>query len=846
MEMSWYRSQMNLEKKINKNVRIQSPESHQKRTEKPFVKNISCVKLYNISLFGLVGATTLGCNTSQDDQCYGGLGLIAGAFCASQNDVVAEPVLVLSKITSTDQYELTTAVDAAEFINANNVSGTKYTLTDGDILSTPGIVSLNLINSGSIDGQKIFGASGIELITQGTAVILTSNWYNNDVITIKGSDQSVTLNDLQASNLDSAKAADNSFYPGTDYKIESVNAPDASIFLSFSDEAILGTSTAVNLSISDSLVGIQGGVFTDPTAVEATPPLEVDPFAVAVDTNIEKLSITILDTKAVGTKISNLTFSGLETLELSGGIKNYKFEIISPLDATLVELNASTVPADLVLDASGSLLRKTISLGSGDDHLVIGDALVASSGSSDLISGGIGSDKLSVTFAGATTVSPTLSSFEVIDLSFNSDSVLDFSKTSDLDILNILNSSAGVSLEKVPFDLSKINVRESQTGAWSISYEDNASSTVNLNWSNDTGSAVTVTSLAFDEVQSFSLKVDGADDVILTSLSLDSDDTKLTSFTNTDDGNLTISVGAQIDTFDAVNGISLTATEGGNISVGSASSSFGISDAPKLSTITLVASQTGSVELGSVGISTAVEDLQSISLSSSGANISLGNIIASNSGTFSSAISSSATVSVGELNFENPGTSFIATGSGILGPITFSNEAYSTINLSDLVTDATISFVNADIGVTIVSGSGNDTITLGLGVDVATGNNGSNIFVINNGSTGLTPGMADTITDFQFGIDKLKLGLAGDSTLDTGNYVENPIGVADYASAFSAANAALNVLNNTSAATELYAFEYDSNSGYLFIDSDSDGAAEDLIILSGLESTTISAGDIIA
>ena len=837
---------MNLGKKINKSTRFQSPEPGPKMTKLLGIKSVPRSKLYNISLFGLFGTTLLSCNASNDDQCYGSLGVIAGSFCASQNDVVVNPVVKLSKISSRDQYELTTAVDAIEFTNSNPVYGTKYTLTDGDILSGPGKVSLNLINSGSIDGQTIFNVPEIELTTQGTAVILTTNWYNNDLVTIKGSDQSVSLNDLQASNLDSAKAVDSFFYPGTDYKIENVNAPEQSIFLYFNEDAILGTSTEVNLLISNALVGIQGAVFTDPSSVAVAVPLEVDPFAVAVDTNIEKLNISILDTSVSGSKISNLVFSGLETLVLSGGKENYKFEITGPLDTTLIELNASEVPADLVLDVSGSLSRKTISLGSGDDYLVVGDSLVASSGSSDTISGGAGSDKLSVAFTGATTVSPTLASFEVLDVSFNSDSVLDFSKTSDLNILNILNSSAGVSLEKVPFDLSKINVSELQTGAWLISYEDNASSTVNLNWSNDTGSAVNVTSLVFDEVQSLSLTSDGADDVVLTELSLDYDDTKLTSFTNTDDGNLTISSGAQLDTFDAVNGISLTATEGGNISLGSATSGFGISDAQKLSTITLVASQTGSVELGSVGISTAVEDLQSISLLSSGANITLGSIVASNTGTFSAAISSSATVSVGELNLQNPGTSFVVTGSGILEPITFSNEAYTTINLSDLVTDTTISFANADTGVNIISGSGNDTITLGLGIDVATGNNGSNIFVINNGSTGLTVRTADTITDFQFGIDKLKLGLAGDGTVDTGNYVENSIGVADYFTAYSAANAALNVLNNTSTATELYAFEYDSNSGYLFIDSDSDGAAEDLIILSGVESTTISAGDIIA
>ena len=845
LNLKWYQSKMNVEKKTKKSSRNQPPELHEKRYVKDLFQNLSWPKLNNISLFGLLGATSLGCNASQDDQCFGGLGVIAGAFCASKNDVDASPKVVLTQISSADQYKLTPLADAAEFKSANNVSGTKYTLTDGDILLSPGLVSLNLINSGSVDGQKIIGAPEIELATQGTAVILTTNWYDNELITIKGSDQAVTLNDLQASNLDSAKAVDNLFYPGTDYKIESVYAPDQSIFFYFNEEAILGTSTEVNLFISDSTVGIQGGVFTDPTAVAVAEPIIVDPFAVAADTNIEKLNIAITDTNPAGTKISKLIFSGLETLELSGGKEDYKFEINDPLDASLVELNAGGVPADLVLDLSGSLSRKTIFLGSGDDFLAMGDALIALP-SSDSINGGSGADKLSVTFAGATSVLPTLSSFETLDVSFNSESVLDFSKTSDLNTINILSSSAGVSLEQVPFDLGKINVSQSQTGSWSVSYEDNASSAVNLNWSNDTGSIITVTSLAFDEVQSLSFTADGADEVNLITLLIDSDDTKLTSFTNTNDGNLIVSAGSQLDTFDAITGITLTATEGGNISLGSAISSFGISDAPKLSTITLVASQTGSVELGSVGSSTSVEDLQSILITSSGANISLGSIIASNSGTFASAISSSAIVSVGELNLENPGTSFIVTGSGTLGPIIFSNEAYSTINLSDLVTNTSVSFANANSGVYIIVGAGDDIITPGLGVDVLTGNNGADIYVINNGATGLAPGTADIITDFQFNSDKLKLGFLGDGTVDIGNYVESSTAVADYTAALAAANLALNTLNSTSSALELYAFEYDNTSGYLFVDTDSDGVAEDLIILTDIESATIAPSNIIA
>ena len=90
------------------------------------------------------------------------------------------------------------------------------------------------------------------------------------------------------------------------------------------------------------------------------------------------------------------------------------------------------------------------------------------------------------------------------------------------------------------------------------------------------------------------------------------------------------------------------------------------------------------------------------------------------------------------------------------------------------------------------------------------------------------------------------MGLLGDETTNTGNYVESSSSVANYSEALTAANSALANLNSSSTAATLYAFQYDSNSGYLFIDNNSDGVAEDSIILTGVESSSISAGDIIA
>ena len=94
-------------------------------------------------------------------------------------------------------------------------------------------------------------------------------------------------------------------------------------------------------------------------------------------------------------------------------------------------------------------------------------------------------------------------------------------------------------------------------------------------------------------------------------------------------------------------------------------------------------------------------------------------------------------------------------------------------------------------------------------------------------------------------IDKLKLGLAGDGTINTGNYVESISGVGDYSAALNNANSALNTLNGSSTASELYAFQFDSNFGYLFVDTNSDGSADDLILLTGVESSSFSPSDII-
>ncbi|MDP1557615.1 MAG: hypothetical protein Q8K59_02005 [Nitrosomonas sp.] len=55
--------------------------------------------------------------------------------------------------------------------------------------------------------------------------------------------------------------------------------------------------------------------------------------------------------------------------------------------------------------------------------------------------------------------------------------------------------------------------------------------------------------------------------------------------------------------------------------------------------------------------------------------------------------------------------------------------------------------------------------------------------------------------------------------------------VVDFSAALTAANAALTALNDTSAAAELFSFQFDATNGNLFDDTDSDGiAATDIIV----------------
>jgi len=172
------------------------------------------------------------------------------------------------------------------------------------------------------------------------------------------------------------------------------------------------------------------------------------------------------------------------------------------------------------------------------------------------------------------------------------------------------------------------------------------------------------------------------------------------------------------------------------------------------------------------------------------------------------------------------------------------SEGNDTINASIATVGQSI---DGKAGNDIIIGSAfNDNITGGQGGDKMNGGAGADTFVIGNTDSGLVIASADEITGFVSGTDKLGLGVAGDDTAITGNYVEAATEVADFTAAKTAADTALSTLAGTSSATELYAFQWDSTNGYLFNDTDGNGTADQVVVLTGVTGAGIAASDIVA
>jgi Ca2+-binding RTX toxin-like protein len=155
---------------------------------------------------------------------------------------------------------------------------------------------------------------------------------------------------------------------------------------------------------------------------------------------------------------------------------------------------------------------------------------------------------------------------------------------------------------------------------------------------------------------------------------------------------------------------------------------------------------------------------------------------------------------------------------------------------ADAITGTTGMTLTGSAGIDTITGTDNDdVITGGAGADVLTGGRGADTFVFAAGDTGITVLTADTITDFVTTDDTIDFsGVAGTAV----NFVAGTTDVLTFAAAVTAANLALGT-------GVIYAFETDGTDGFLFHDSNADGLADEVILLTGIDETAIVFGDIV-
>ena len=153
--------------------------------------------------------------------------------------------------------------------------------------------------------------------------------------------------------------------------------------------------------------------------------------------------------------------------------------------------------------------------------------------------------------------------------------------------MSVSNSTAAVALSNLPNDIEKIFIKDAQSGDWNISYFPNSFATLFLEWTNNTGTPVDLTSLSINEVGQFLLKTTGNENITIPTLNLDPDDTQRIEIGNDNDGSIIIGEAANITGTQGLKTISLKTFNDGDITLGVPGTSS-LPDLQNISSITSV------------------------------------------------------------------------------------------------------------------------------------------------------------------------------------------------------------------------------------------------------------------
>lgn len=334
---------------------------------------------------------------------------------------------------------LTSALNLFSTKAGDTVVGDEQTLTTGDKIVGPGAVELVLTNAGIIGSNTtITGASKVSISSSGSSDITTKNWTGLGSLELTKITGNLTVRDLQSA------------VPPV--VIDDAIDAASTITLNFDAQAVVGATTvAIGLKEVNSAVALTGGP-------------------------IETVTLTDNGTANFANNLTSLAVSGINTLNITGGVAGNTFGIVGALDAGLTTINAATARANLSLNVANSTKNLAVTLGTGNDFIGFGDTL----GTGDTVNGGAGADTVGVVFTSAGLRTPTLSNVETLDATFNGAASFDGSLTDGLNTAILRASSQRADFLGMDADFSKIVVAGNAARGIEVDFSDNENAITDL------------------------------------------------------------------------------------------------------------------------------------------------------------------------------------------------------------------------------------------------------------------------------------------------------------------------------------------------------------------------------
>lgn len=486
-----------------------------------------------------------------------------------------------------DGLALTSGIDTIAAAAGQVVVGGTDTLTNGDKITGAAQVELSLASQTSpYSGSTIDGAQKVTIMPTGDVEVTTKKWVNIEQIAVEQVKGNLLLDDLQSAD--------------TQYSVTDAIRAEDTVHFNFDAQGVNGK--AVNLSVNE---------------VNAKIVLDADAGA-----TIDTINLKIADQGAgYESNLAALVGDGTSTLNISGGKSGLNFGIEGALDSTLTTLNAAAAASNLRLNVSESDQDMTITLGSGNDILNMGDSL----STGDVIDGGSGNDRVIAVFEDGSDANraPEMRRVETLEATFLSAVHFNGANVDGLRTIDLNASSARADFDMMDSTLSTVNVKGSLAQGMEVDYDGAALASLDINLQGETsivGNAANPAGVRVINADKVSLNHNGTQDVTING-GIQVDETfsgRYTTdlnITNNSVGDLSVLASETvIRSGDTVERLSITSTDVGDMNLGDCDVAL-MENASNLQHFVASSATDSDITMGRVGTWNAATDLESIKLS---------------------------------------------------------------------------------------------------------------------------------------------------------------------------------------------------------------------------------------